>query len=57
MAHKILCWMFLSHRSCVIENLITSVKRGTKGKQRKQRWNKFYSSAAIAQIKLNEFDY
>ena len=39
-----------------IENVIASLKRGTKGKQRKWRCNNFSCATAITLMQLNQFD-
>ena len=40
-----------------IGNIIASLKRGEKGKQIKQRRNKFYFATAIAHVGLNQVDF
>ena len=41
----------------VTENVIASLKRGLKGKQRMHRRNKFSFAIAIALVQLNQFDH
>ena len=40
-----------------IENVIASLKRGLKGKQRMQRRNKFSFATAKAHVQLNQFEH
>ena len=50
-----MCSDFISMKRT--ENVIASLKRGQKGKQRMQRRNKFSFSSVIAHVQLNQFEH
>ena len=50
-------WTFAGLKKQSIENVIASLKRGLKGKQRMQRRNKFSFATAMALVQLNQFDH